>query len=349
MLNTIGKVYEGILVNKVENYLCNNNKLNEIQYGFTKKRNTIQAIQNIINKIQSAKHEGKYTVLITLDIDAVDNAWWPQVLHEINTLNIPQNLYKTIENYLKDRKVELNYVKEKITQAVEKGTPQGSKLAPLLCKILINDIIQLENDDIKIITFADDIAVIIKTNTYKGLKAKTNDFLIKINKWANNKKLTFNISKTDIIFFGIYQNQAKPIFKFNNAYIHCKNELKYLGIIITDNLKWNAHINKIVEKARKITFQLRTAVKEEYGLDKHAMQIIFNAAIRPAITYGAEIWGGNLNVKQRQKINSAQRTALIGITRAYKTVLTEALQAIGNSYPLDLYVEVIHGIRTTNE
>lgn len=127
-------------------------------------------------------------------------------------------------------------------------------------------------------------------------------------------------------------------------YIRCKNELKYLGIIITDNLKWDAHINKIVEKARKVIFQLRIAVKEEYGLDTHAMQIIFNVTIRPAITYGAEMWGGNLNAKQREKINSAQRTTLIGITRAYKTVSTEALQVIGNWHPLDLYVEVLYGI-----
>lgn len=41
MLNTKGNVYEGILINKIENNLSNNNKLNELQYGFTKKRNTI--------------------------------------------------------------------------------------------------------------------------------------------------------------------------------------------------------------------------------------------------------------------------------------------------------------------
>lgn len=48
-----------------------------------------------------------------------------------------------------------------------------------------------------------------------------------------------------------------------------------------------------------------------------------------------------MNNRQRQKLNSAPRTALIGITRAYKTVSTDALQVIANSYPLDLYTELI--------
>lgn len=130
----------------------------------------------------------------------------------MNSLTIPRNLYKTIENYFKDRKVELNYVQGKITQTVEKDTPQGSKLAPLLWKILINDINQLENESIKLITFAYDIAAVIKTNTYKGIKEKTNDFLIKINTWANNNKLTFYTSKTDILFFWHLQKQSKTGF-----------------------------------------------------------------------------------------------------------------------------------------
>lgn len=72
------------------------------------------------------------------------------------------------------------------------------------------------------------------------------------------------------------------------------------------------------------------------------MLTIYNGAIRPAMTYGAEIWANKLTQKQRNKINSVQKTALIGATTAYKTTSTEALQILANSYPLDIYVEALN-------
>lgn len=180
--------------------------------------------------------------------------------------------------------------------------------------------------------------MVIKNKTIQGLKEKTNKFLKEINTWANNIKLKFTENKTEIIFYKLRPNQENPIFKMNEHRITCSQELKYLGIIITSNLKWDSHINKTIDRAKKLTYKLKSACSETFGLDRTAMMIIYNAAIRPAITYGAEIWANKLTSKQRQKINSAQRTTLIGATRAYKTTSTEALQTIANSYPLDLYV-----------
>lgn len=350
MINVIGKIFEGVLVNKLEKHLEETNSLNQIQYGFTKKKSTIQAIQKVLKHIENSREHGNYTVLIALDIEgAFDHAWWPQILYEINEMNTPINLYRVIESYFQNRQIQLHYVNGTITETAQMGCPQGSKIAPLLWKILINDIEKLQDNEINITTFADDVAVVITNNTHKGIIEKTNKFLTKICNWTTNKKLRFNEKKTEIIFYGKLPNQTKPIFRMNNYRIHCSNKIKYLGITLTENLKWDIHINEVVEKTRKLTYKLKAACAETFGIDKKALLTIYNGAIRPAISYGAEIWAGKLTIKQRQKINSAPRTTLIGYTRSYKTTSNEALQIIAHSYPLDLYIQMLYNIGNRDE
>lgn len=81
MINTIGKLYEAIITNKIEERINENGGFNETQYGFTKKKNTIQAIKKIISIIEENKSNEYYQTLILLDIEgAFDNAWWPHLL-----------------------------------------------------------------------------------------------------------------------------------------------------------------------------------------------------------------------------------------------------------------------------
>ncbi len=66
-----------------------------------------------------------------------------------------------------------------------------------------------------------------------------------INDWSIENHMNNNAKKTnDMIFCFI---QSEPNFTH-------VNEKKNLGIILSDNLKWNAHIGEIVRKAYKRLF-----------------------------------------------------------------------------------------------
>lgn len=185
--------------------------------------------------------------------------------------------------------------------------------------------------------FADDVAAVISDRTYLGLKRQTNKFLSEINEWAKNRKMTFNKEKTEIMFFG-KKGQARPTFKFENVTLHCTTAIRYLGVHIDQKFRWDIHINKTVEKARKLTHMIRAACRTTWSLDRTSMKIIYECAIKPAVVYGKEIWGQHLSEKFKTKLNSVQRVSLIAAA-AYRTVSTNALQVISKSIPLDLYIE----------
>jgi ribonuclease HI len=67
---------------------------------------------------------------------------------------------------------------------------------------------------------------------------------------------------------------------------------------------------------------------------------IYKYAIIPAITYASEAWSILMSKRAESKLQQIQRSFLIFITKAYKTVSHEALSAIAGIMPIELAVHL---------
>ena len=68
--------------------------------------------------------------------------------------------------------------------------------------------------------------------------------------WLNAKKISLNISKTELI---IFESRMKKVdfdlkLKLNGKRIYPTKSVKYLGIKIDESLTWNEHINDLAIK-----------------------------------------------------------------------------------------------------
>ncbi|GBM04150.1 hypothetical protein AVEN_115523-1 [Araneus ventricosus] len=71
---------------------------------------------------------------------------------------------------------------------------------------------------------------------------------------------------------------------------------------------------------------------------------IYYGAIEPYLLFGVGAWGNRLKLKKiRDSLNSLQRRPLIKITKAYRTISTEALQVIEGIVPLDIKAKGVFG------
>ena len=91
--------------------------------------------------------------------------------------------------------------------------------------------------------------------------------------------------------------------KINNVTIDRVNDSKFLGLIISLNLKWNKHINHISIKVSKVT---EIMFRSKTILPSDVLQTLYNSLIMPYFHYC--LWGST--IKTGQKLHLLQKKAL---------------------------------------
>lgn len=76
-----------------------------------------------------------------------------------------------------------------------------------------------------------------------------------------------------------------------------------------------------------------------WGLKPKIVYWIYTTVVRPIFSYGSLVWWSRLKLKTaKDRVDSLQRLACIGITGALRTTPTAALEVMLNLHPLDLHV-----------
>ncbi|KAI4475453.1 hypothetical protein M0802_015151 [Mischocyttarus mexicanus] len=117
------------------------------------------------------------------------------------------------------------------------------------------------------------------------------------------------------------------------------SETKYLGVIIGTRLNIAGHVAYVSSRSKLIFSQLSSVAKSKWGLSNKVMTTIYKGVFVPIITYAAASWADKINVHHRRRLKQAQRYALIRVTKAYRTISTDALCVIAGVTPIELQIE----------
>ena len=80
-----------------------------------------------------------------------------------------------------------------------------------------------------------------------------------------------------------------PKIVFKNVEISYTSEVKFLGINISYNLKWNTHIQFLCSKLNKISYMISSLRGD---LILFMLRNIYFTKFRSVIRYGIILWGG---------------------------------------------------------
>lgn len=307
LLSHLSKVLEKCIKFRLASFLEENYLFSPNQYGFREGHSTDEAIFKLTKKIYNSLDNKKKSLCIFLDIrKAFDTINFNIAYQKLTKLGITDKCLNFIRSYLEDRtqvcKIDGSMSNE---MKILNGVPQGSVLGPLIFLIYINSLCQL-NIDGNIFCYADDTALFFEDRNWDLVFQKANNFFFQVHKWFIENKLFLNESKSVVLCFHNNVKTAPPTnlcIKFHK-HTSCLNSndsnclchqlarvknIKYLGVIIDDKVKWADHIKLVTNKIRKciyIFYRLR------HLTSKDLLTKIYMALIESVIGYGITGWGG---------------------------------------------------------
>lgn len=288
MLPVYEKVMEMIVHKELYNYLSVNNLLCDQQSGFRRNHSCESAVQCVVTEWKDVIDKGNLVVAVFLDLKRAFETIDRNILLSKLVLNgIGSNVLKWFESYLSDRvqKVKFN---GKFSKELKNdyGVPQGSVLGPLLFLIYINDMSKLF-DKCSIHLFADDAVIYCSGDNYEEVVRVLNRELKRVIEWLNQHKLKLNCSKCKALIISTNGKllkidvNANPVV-LNNEPIEIVQQMKYLGVIVDNNLKFNQHVNFVCKKiGKKIGFMGRVSK----CMSVWTKTLIYNTIILPHFDY----------------------------------------------------------------
>lgn len=336
LLNVVGKVYEHLINRRLIDEIEAKGDFSERQFGFRKGRSTIHAVQEVLRPTRGPiSKRPKWCALVLVDVrNAFNTASWRLIIRKLELRGISEYLINIVKDYLSNRKVE---VTRGNVRRVGAGVPQGSVIGPTLWNVLYDDVMKIDvPDGVRMICYADDLAVVVTSNTKEDLMNKTNESLHDIHLWMRRNALQVAAEKTTAVLLNRFGGIGGVVFEMGNARILPSPRVDYLGITIDQRLRFSAHVKRVTDKACRTARVLGLVLPNNRGLTQNKRKTMY-ASVQSIVLYGAPIWSGALEMKtNRDRVMRVQRQAALRICSAYCTVSNEALAVVSGTIPIHL-------------
>ena len=228
------------------------------------------------------------------------------LLYKLKHYGIKGSIFNWLKSYLTNRNQFVLYKNTGLLDILC-GVPHGSILGSLLFLLYINDMHRASNI-ISTITIADDTNLFLTHNNIKEMFSLMNCELEKFNNWFKSNKLFINTDKTKfILFHKSRQNINLPLklpdLKINNNKIEQKQYLKFLGVIVDENVSWKPHISALESK---ISQAIGNLYKARPLLNEISRKQLYFSLVHTHLTYANISWGSTHPTKL-QKLYSLQK------------------------------------------
>ena len=236
--------------------------------------------------------------------------------------------------------------------AVRSGVPQGTVLGPLCFLLYINDIGDSTSSVLRL--FADG-SLLYRTITDPAACTQLQKDLTTLVEWSKQWQMTFHPAKCYILRV---TRKRKPLIHHYHMMGHqleTVHHYPYLGVEISDKLRWDQHIDNVTSKAnRTLGFVRRNLSKCPKDIKDQA----YKSLVRPHLEYASAVWDPYRQC-HIDKIEMVQRKAARFVTNTYSRepgTVTNILQSLGwptletrrKGARLILLYKILHGEAAVN-
>lgn len=353
LLDTVGKILEKIIYNRLLDVAEQKGALSDFQFGFRKGRSTVDAIRTVVNIATEAiagerwLHGSKqYCAVVTLDVkNAFNSANWTFIMRELIKMTTPYYLTRILADYFKNRRLRYDSEDGDKYHDVTKGVPQGSVIGPLVWNLMYNGVLRLKLPrGVKVVGFADDIGVVAVAKEIEEVEAATNEAIMEIKRWLESASLELADHKTEAVLITSRKKIEYMTIRVGEQIINSKESIKYLGVMLDNRLKFRPHIEYSSKKASQIQAAL-ARIMPNIGGPGYPRRLLLARVVTSVLLYAAPVWAGALKTKDlRRKLNSTYRLSALRTISGFRTISDEAAYIIAAMIPIDIYADELQRI-----
>ena len=165
----------------------------------------------------------------------------------------------------------------------------------------------------------------------------------RIEEWARKTGSCFAAEKTELIHLTrTKKEQCQGQLTMSGKTITPSATAKLLGVTFDHELRWKEQVQQAVQKGTRVV----TALGGQRQLRPEQMRQLYEACVTPVVDYASTVWYDPLRDKTHLRhLRTVQRTALIRIISAFRTVATSTLEV--EAHVLPTHLRLRHRAQTT--
>ena len=267
-----------------------------------------------IERIYECLNKDVEVDVIYLDFaKAFDKVDHQVLLAKLERYGISGHALSWLREFLLDRKQAVVVEGQRSSsRMVISGVPQGTVLGPVLFVLYINDLLESISNGLG---FADDTKLIGAIQSMMGV-ANLQSELNKVTSWSERNNMQLHEQKFEVLSYSLYKPSAKdlrelPLYPETWEYrtpkghiITPRETVRDLGVYVSSNRSWAAHIDKTAQGASKMAAWTLSAFRDR---SVPVMLTLYKSMVRSKLEYCCPVWNPT-SIGEIQKLEDVQRS-----------------------------------------
>lgn len=348
ILSIFSKIIETVIAQKINDYLNKFNVITDSQHGFRKNRSTETATLEFVQHIHNKIDHNEITTGIFFDLSrAFDTLNIQFVSEKLERMGIRGNTNALLTSYLANRRFMVKHGDTTSREyTINRGTPQGSVLGPLIFLLYVNDLPQHITGG-KTFIYADDTSIITSGKCAEEVQHKIINIIKQFSEWCAKNQLIINLKKTVLInFYNRIDKSTNSHPVVQNITLTPASSIKFLGTIVDSQLNWNLHIDFTAKKLNKVYYIIKNLKNK---LDTDSIMSVYYANFHSVISYNIAVWGRSSDINRILILQKRVIRMIFNLethTSCRTTFCGNKILTVTSIYLLKILLH-IHGKKTT--
>ena len=129
---------------------------------------------------------------------------------------------------------------------------------------------------------------------YMKFEIKDMEDTLKLQKNIDRREIRYEISTSQMEHDAADKehNKIQASYTLEGTVLENVKSIKYLGVTITSDLKWNSHIRNVCSKANRTLGFLR---RNLFSCPQDVKEAAYKSLVRPILEYGSTVWDPHFN------------------------------------------------------